>query len=353
MLFMAMTINFLDRQVLSIVSPILTKVLNISAQDYSYILFFFMFGMTMGQVPVGMLIDRYGARRGFSWLVIGWSIVGMFHSLGRTVAQFCGLRFLMGLHECGSFSAGVKVIGEWFPARERALASGLFNSGTLVGSIVAPPLIVLIASHFGWRAAFLIPGAVGCLWVIPWLRLYWEPSRHPRLTASDRQEIALLTTHANPEGIQPRVRTLLGLAPVWGVILLRAFGGPVNQFYWYWLPLYLTHERGMSLAMIGLVGGLPFFSGGVGNIGGGWLSSHLVRKGWELGARPQRRDHSGYGPLFARDARAPGRQPGERPRLDLRGGFRHQCHVRKPYGRRQRRFSGNHPGSRQRSDGSR
>jgi len=281
MLFLAMTINFLDRQVLSIVSPVLHDQLHFSDTDYSVVLFFFMFGMTMGQVPVGMLIDKYGARRGFSCLVIGWSIVGMLHSLGRTIAQFCGLRFLMGLHECGSFSAGVKVIGEWFPAKERALASGLFNSGTLVGSIVAPPLIVFITAHYGWRAAFLIPGAVGCLWVLPWLRLYWEPARHPRLTDSDRVEISRLTTHANPSGIQPRVRSLLGSGPVWGVILLRAFGGPVNQFYWYWLPLYLTQERGMSLKAIGLVAWMPFFCGGVGNIGGGWLSSALVRKGWE------------------------------------------------------------------------
>jgi len=280
LLFLAIAINFLDRQVLSIVEPILREKYRFTDTDYGVILVFFLLGMTLGQVPAGIMLDRWGARRGFPLIFVGWSLVGMLHAWGRTVAQFCGLRFLLGLNECGSLSAGIKVIGEWFPARERALASGIFNAGCLAGSVIAPPIIVLIILHYGWRAAFLIPGAVGCLWVYPWLKLYWVPAKHPRLTPDQRAFMAAQTVPSvDPALHKPRIRSLLCLAPVWGVILMRAFGGPVNHFYWYWLPEYLKHERHMSLAMIGLVAGTPFISGGLGNIAGGWASSYLIRRG--------------------------------------------------------------------------
>jgi ACS family hexuronate transporter-like MFS transporter len=283
MLFLAMTVNMLDRQVLSIVAPVLRDRFHFSDSAYGAIIFFFLLGMAAGQWPVGMMFDRRGARAGFGLILAYWSIVNMLHGLARSVLQFAGLRFLLGLGECGTYSGGVKVIGEWFPAKERALASGLFNSGSLVGAIFAPPLIVFLMLKYGWPAAFLIPGFFGLLWLVPWFRIYWEPRLHPRLTEADRRrEAEAVAAGPGQSAAQPSVRMLLRLAPVWGVVLMRAFGGPVTHFYWYWLPEYLKHARGMSLEMIGLFAWMPFFSGGLGNIGGGWLSSRLIRSGWTV-----------------------------------------------------------------------
>lgn len=281
MLFLAMTINMLDRQVLSIVAPVLREELHFSNTAYGTVVFFFLLGMMLGQIPVGMFMDRYGARVGFSVIVVFWSVANMLHAAARSATHLSILRFFLGTGECGTYSGGVKVISQWFPTRERALASGLFNCGSLVGAVFAPPLIVYLMIHHGWPSAFLLPGAIGILWLIPWLRIYWEPSRHPRLSVEEREQFRT-TAVAQAAGGSIPFRTLLALTPVWGLILMRAFGGPVTHFYWYWLPEYLKHERGMSLEAIGLFAWLPFFSGGLGNIGGGWLSSYFIRTGWSV-----------------------------------------------------------------------
>ena len=283
MLFLAFTINLLDRQVLSLVAPKLRDEFHLSNTQYSTIVFCFLLGITLGQMPVGLMIDRFGARIGFSIIVTGWSIANMLHCIAGSVAQFSALRFVLGLNECGTYSGGAKVLGEWFPAKERGFAAGIFNSGTLVGAILAPPLVVFLMQAYGWRSAFLIPSAIGLFWLVPWLCLYWEPWRHPRLTQADRDASRPAAAAPEESGVpQPTVWNLLCLAPVWGVILMRTFGGPVTHFYWYWLPEYLKRERGMSFTEIGMYAWLPFFCGGVGNIGGGWLSSELIRRGWTV-----------------------------------------------------------------------
>jgi ACS family hexuronate transporter-like MFS transporter len=200
------------------------------------------------------------------------------------VLQFCVLRLLLGLNECGAYSGGVKVIGQWFRAEERAFAGGLFNSGSVIGAVLAPPLIVALMSSFGWRGAFIIPSVVGLIWLLPWLLLYWEPARHPRLraAAAPPESAPPAAAGAESEAPHPSLQALLALAPVWGVVLIRAFGGPVTHFYWYWLPEYLKRDRGMTLAEIGAFAWLPFLCGGIGNIGGGWLSSRLIRGGWTI-----------------------------------------------------------------------
>lgn len=267
LLFLAIGINILDRQVLSLVAPVLRDQLHISNSQYGLIVFFFLLGMTLGQLPVGLMMDRVGARRGFVYIISWWSLASLLHTFARTVAQFSVLRFFLGTAECGTYSGGVKIIGQWFPQKERALAAGLFNSGSLAGAIIAPPAIVFLTLKFGWPAAFLLPSAAGLLWIIPWLAIYRPPSEHP----AEQREL-----------VGRAVWPLLRVPAVWGVILMRAFGGPVTHFYWYWLPEYLKRERGMSLEMIGLFAWLPFFSGGLGNIGGGWFSSWLIARGWSV-----------------------------------------------------------------------
>lgn len=234
--------------------------------------------MTIGQIPVGMMIDRIGARKGFVIIFCVWSLASVGHAFMHSAAQFGALRFLLGLAECGAYSGGTKVIAQWFPPEDRAFAAGIFNSGSLAGSIVAPPLIVLLTVHLGWRAAFILPSLAGLLWIIPWLRTYWEPWRHPKLQALTEQKIAA----SQPAAKEPPMLYLLTFPAVWGAILMRAFGAPVTNFYWYWLPQYLKQQRGMSLALIGVLAWLPFLAGGIGNIGGGWASRWMVKRGYSL-----------------------------------------------------------------------
>ena len=266
LLFLAITINVLDRQVLSLVAPVLREQFGLSNTQYGIIVFCFLLGMAAGQVPIGAWIDRIGARRGLASIAAFWSAANLAHAFLRSVLQFSAMRFLLGLGECGNYSAGIKVIGQWFPPRDRALAGGFFNGGSLVGAIIAPPLITWLTLRHGWRAAFLLPSAAGALWILPWLKTYRPPLQSDQASAEDSGPAAL-----------PR-------RALWGVILMRSFAAPVGHFYWYWLPEYLKHGRGMSLEAIGLTAWMPFLAGGAGNVGGGWLSRLLIQRGWSVAA---------------------------------------------------------------------
>ena len=279
LLFLLIAICILDRQILSVVAPVLTASLHLTNTEYGAILFCFLAGMTIGQVPVGIMIDRIGARMGFVIIFCVWSLASMGHAFMHSATQFGALRFFLGLAECGVYSGGTKVIAQWFPPEDRAFAAGIFNSGSLAGAIVAPPLIVFLTLRFGWRVGFFVPSLAGFLWILPWLRTYWEPSRHPQLlgaTAAE-QPPAPLSGHK-----EPSMFYLLTFPAVWGAILMRAFASPVTNFYWYWLPEYLKHQRGMSLARVGLLAWLPFLAGGIGNLGGGWASRWMMKHGYSL-----------------------------------------------------------------------
>lgn len=278
LLFLLIAICILDRQILSVLAPVLTTQLHLSNTQYGAILLCFLAGMTIGQIPVGILIDRVGARNGFVVIFCVWSLASVGHAFMHSAVQFGALRFLLGLAECGAYSGGTKVIAQWFPPEDRAFAAGIFNSGSLGGSIVAPPLIVFLSLHFGWRAGFILPSLAGLLWVIPWLRTYWEPWKHPQMAGGVLQQ-EKFESLAHKE---PSLLCLLTFPAVWGAILMRAFGAPVTNFYWYWLPEYLKHQRGMSLAMVGLLAWLPFLAGGIGNLGGGWASRWMVKHGYSI-----------------------------------------------------------------------
>lgn len=266
LLFLSIFVNLLDRQVLSVLAPVIRDELHLSNTEYSYILISFLLGLTLAQVPSGMWIDRRGPRFGLPAIMVFWSIFNGFHSIARTVWHFCTFRFFMGVGECGNYSAGVKVISQWFPPGERALAGGIFNSGTVVGAFLAPPMIVWISKHFGWRMSFLVPSLLGLVWIIPWLLFYRE--REPAAAKRGMERDAFLP--------------LLRDRRVWGVMLMRALAGPVVHFYWYWLPEYLKRERHFSMEAIGFTAGIPFLFAGLGNISGGWFSGVLIRRGWSL-----------------------------------------------------------------------
>jgi len=264
LLFFSIAINLLDRQVLSLVAPILRDQFDLTNTQYSYIVFSFLLGLTLSQMPAGLLMDRKGARFGMAFIMTWWSGANALHAAAQSVASFSVFRFLLGVGESGNYSAGVKVISEWLEPRQRALAGGIFNTGSVVGALVAPPLVIFLATRYGWQVAFLMPSALGLLWIRPWLSAY----RPGPLAASpgSAHRVSMLS--------------LLGQRDVWAVMLARALSGPVNHFYWYWLPEYLRRERNFSLTEIGVWAGLPYLFGSLGNVVGGWVSSALITRGW-------------------------------------------------------------------------
>jgi MFS transporter, ACS family, hexuronate transporter len=259
----SIAINLIDRQVLSVLAPVLREQMQLSATQYAYITASFQLGMMAGQVPIGAFLDRVGTRVGLPVIFVAWSVVGGAHAFVSGLAGFVLLRFMMGVSECGNYTAGIKAIAALFPARNRASAGGLFNAGAQLGSIVATPLVVLIATRFGWRPAFLLPAVVGLLWLIPWLSLF--PRTHePAHAASSGQ------------GVDVSFGELIRNHKVLGLFLIRVFSGPITTLYWFWLPLYLRSGREMSFAMIGLLGWMPNLFGMTGNVAGGFLTDRLV-----------------------------------------------------------------------------
>lgn len=269
LLFLSLAVNLLDRQVLAVLAPVIRDELHLSNTQYSYIVTAFLIGLTLAQVPAGVLLDRVGARFGLPLLMAWWSIANGLHAVARGVRDLCLFRFLLGVGECGNYSAGVKAIGQWFPPRERALAGGIFNAGTVFGSFLAPYVIVRISAAYGWRMAFVLPSTLGLLWIAPWVLGY-------------RDRPAGKSAAAVPAPIA--VGGLLRKRHVWGAMLIRGFAGPVIHFYWYWLPEYLKRERHFSMDAIGRLGGIPFLFAGLGNVGIGWLSGYLMRRGWSVDA---------------------------------------------------------------------
>lgn len=263
LLFLSIAINLLDRQVLAVLAPTIRDELHLSNTQYSYIVTCFLLGLTLAQIPSGMLIDRAGPRLGLPLLMTIWSIANGLHAVARSVAQLSIFRFLLGVGECGNYSAGVKVISQWFPIHERALAGGIFNSGSVIGAFIAPFFIVQLAATFGWRLTFVVPSLLGLLWIVPWLIWYRDRDTGPSATSQAPMPLA----------------PLLRMRQVWGAVMIRALGGPVIHFYWYWLPEYLKRERNFSMEMIGLYAGIPFLFAGLGNLAGGWFSGALIARG--------------------------------------------------------------------------
>jgi ACS family hexuronate transporter-like MFS transporter len=270
LLFLSIAVNLFDRQVLSLMAPLIRDEFQLSNTQYSYILFFFLLGMTLFQIPVGMMIDRKGARFGLAAIMVWWSIANALHAVARNLWHFCTFRFLMGAGECGNYSGGIKVISQWFPPHERALAGGIFNAGTVIGAAAAPLLIVPIGMAYGWRWAFVLPSLLGLAWLIPWLA-----------TFRDRAE-APLDPVEKPRPADISLGALFAKRQVWGAVLVRAMGGPVTHFYWYWLPEYLKRERNFSMEEIGMTAWAPALSAGLGNVIGGGISGYLMNRGMDV-----------------------------------------------------------------------
>ena len=283
LLFFAATINYMDRQIIGLLKPILAAEFGWTEIDYSNVVFSFQLAYAVGLLAVGGLIDRIGVKRGFSMAVILWSIAAAAHGFARSVGGFCAARFGLGLAEAGNFPASIKSVGEWFPKKERALATGLFNSGTNVGALVTPLFVPWLASTWGWPMAFYVTGVSGVAWVLLWWRFYSDPERQPRLTP---QELAYIRSDPpDPPQKHPWLE-LFGHRQTWAFALAKFVTDPFWWFYLFWIPPFLNDQFHVKVDAREM--GLPVLTiytmASIGSIGGGWISSRLIKHGWTVNA---------------------------------------------------------------------
>ncbi len=280
-MFFATLINFLDRLTISVLAPVITTQLRLTNLQFATINTWFLVAYAASQTLSGRLYDRIGTKRGFTASALVWSCAAIGHAFARGLTSLSMLRFVLGLGEAGNWPGAAKVMAEWMPARQRALGMGIFNSGVSVASIIAPPLIVWLQLEFGWKAAFLVTGSLGFVWLVAWQALYETPERHPAITAD---ELALIRGGSPAASREQRAswRALLGHREVWAIIASRFVTDPVWWLYITWLPLYLFNVRGFSLKQIGLFAWLPYVAADAGSLLGGWLSGHLIGRGWTV-----------------------------------------------------------------------
>lgn len=280
LLFFAATVNYMDRQVIGLLKPTLQAQLGWTEIDYGNIIFAFTLAYGIGSLVVGKLIDRLGTRVGFSLAVLFWSVSAMAHAAAGSVLQFGLARFSLGIGEAGSFPASIKAVAEWFPKRERAVATGVFNSGTNVGAIVTPFAVRWLMFRFGWRMAFIATGALGFAWVVAWVALYRRPRESSLLSAA---ELALIEGDAS-ETTSTSVPwgTLIELRQTWAVGLGKFFTDPIWWVYLFWMPDFLNRNLGLDLRGMAFPLFVIYSGASVGSIGGGWLSSLLLKRGYSV-----------------------------------------------------------------------
>jgi len=281
LLCLASGLNYLDRQTLSVLAQTIQDELHLTNIQYSHITSAFLVSYTIMYAVSGRLVDRLGSRRSFLVFVSGWSAANMLHVFARTALQFSFFRFLLGATESGNFPAGVKVVTEWFPPRERALAIGIFNAGTAVGSALAAPVVTFLALRWGWRSAFAAGGVLGLAWLVLWWWLYRQPRDHRWLGAEERRLIAT----DDPLPVAPplvSLRQLFATREIWGCIVARVLTDPISYFFIFWTPKFLQQERGFDLAAIGRYSWIPFVAAALGNVAGGAVPNCLIQRGWTL-----------------------------------------------------------------------
>jgi MFS transporter, ACS family, hexuronate transporter len=284
LLFASTAINYIDRQTLSVLSPYLKNQFHWTNTDYAEILVGFRVAYSLGQAICGRFLDRVGTRRGLTWSVASYSIIAMCTSLARGFASFAFVRFLLGAGESANWPGATKAVSEWFPKRERALAAAFFDSGSSIGGAVSTFLVPTIYFRWGWQAAFLIPGALGFLWLLLWRRFYFPPQHHLRVTL---EECQMILADSGESLAHDAKRTtwldLLKLPQTWGTIVAKALTDPVWFFVTDWFPIFLV-AKGIELKTGLIAVWVPFVAADLGNFFGGAASGFLIRRGWPLGA---------------------------------------------------------------------
>jgi MFS transporter, ACS family, aldohexuronate transporter len=281
MLFFATTINYIDRQVLGILATDqnFKNAIGWNEAEYGYVNTAFQGAYAIGLLVVGRLMDRFGTRKGFSFAIVFWSIAAMGHALARSAFGFGTARFFLGLGEAGNFPASIKTVAEWFPKKERALATGIFNSGSNVGAIAAPLVVPYIAVNYGWQWAFIITGTIGFIWLIFWLLIYRRPEEHPKV---QKAELA----HIQSDPPEPSTKIpwgrLIPLRQTWAFAIGKFLTDPIWWVYLFWLPKFLNTNYKLNITQIGLPLVVIYLVADIGSIGGGYLSSTLIKRGWSV-----------------------------------------------------------------------
>ncbi len=286
LIFFAVTINYLDRQLFSVLIPFFENDLRLGPTDLALINVSFILPYGFAMVFVGRAIDRVGLRKGLAAAFLLWNVASIGHALVRGLGGFMGARFMLGLGESAMYPSGVKTVTEWFPVRERSTATGVFNAGANMGAIAAPLLGVWIATVYGWRACFMITGAVGMVWLVFWQLIYRAPREHPRLS---QEELALIEGEPEENATAPLgYAELFALKPVYALSIAKALSDAPWWFYLFWLPKYLVDGFHVSKAFMAFALAFVYIVADVGSVAGGWLSSHWIAKGAEVGAARKR-----------------------------------------------------------------
>ena len=284
LLFASTVINYLDRQTLSLLAPFLKQEYHWTNTDYANLLIGFRVAYSIGQTVFGRVMDRVGTRRGLTFTVLGYSIISMCTAMANGFRSFATFRFLLGAGESANWPAATKAVSEWFPKRERGLATALFDSGSSIGGALSPFLVLWIYFRWGWRPAFVVPGLLGLIWLVVWRVAYHSPEDHPRISAEER---AMILQDRNDDavlesGVKLRWTQMLRLPQTWGSIIARSFTDPVWFFVTDWFPIYLV-AKGIPLKDSLLAIWVPFVAADLGNFFGGGISGYLIKRGWTLG----------------------------------------------------------------------
>ncbi len=280
-IFLATTINYIDRQALSVAAPVIKKDLELSKEQYGWIVSAFLLAYAIMQLVSGIIIDKIGTKKGFSLSVIWWSIANMLHAFGSGMLSLGIFRFLLGIGEAGNYPSAMKAISEWFPKKERSKAVGILNMGPGMGAIIAPPLMAWLIIAYGWEMAFVITGAIGFLWLVLWRWIYYLPKKHPRISKEELLDIQEDQQETIEKNKTPWFN-YFKYKEVWGLALSRFVSDGVFYFFVFWLPSWLSDEKGFTLTDIALFAWIPFVLSDVGSFVGGWTGSRLMKKGFSL-----------------------------------------------------------------------
>lgn len=282
MIFCASVLNYIDRQTLSILAPTIQRELQLSNEDYASILNWFLIAYTIALLLSGRIVDKFGVRISLALFVGWWSVANIFTGFARSVGSLGAFRFMLGLGEAGNWTAAPKAVSEWFPAKERGIAIGIYTLGATVGATIAPVLIIGLASWHSWQAAFVVTGLAGLLWLIPWLWLYRRPEEHPRITNAERTLIAAgnaaeFAASGNDTAGWGKWWQLFSRREVWLLIFGRMLTDPVWYFFQFWFAKYLYDGRGLDQKALSVTW-IIFLAADVGALAGGWFSGRLIKR---------------------------------------------------------------------------
>jgi ACS family hexuronate transporter-like MFS transporter len=279
LLFFAATINYVDRQVIGILKPTLQAEFGWTEIDYGWIVFWFQTAYAIGLLSVGRFMDWVGTKIGFAASIIIWSVAAMGHALARSVAGFSIARFALGIGESGNFPASIKTVAEWFPKKERALATGIFNAGTNVGALGTPLLVPLIVEYWGWYEAFIFTGALGFIWLIFWVLIYKKPEEDPKLS---KAELAYIQSDPPEPTTRIPWARLFPHRQTWAFAIGKFLTDPIWWVYLFWLPDFLNKQYNLDLKNFGIPLAVIYIIADIGSIGGGWISGVFIKRGWSI-----------------------------------------------------------------------